>query len=375
MTSKKLGGAIAAAALMLFGTVGVGAAGAATGARKAVFVQTDGTSANQVVAYSRAADGTLTQAGVYATGGVGGQLEGSVVDHTASQGGLAYDAADGLLIATNAGSGTISVFAVFGDRLALLQVLPSGGAFPVSVAVQDGLVYVLNAEAGGTLQGFRVVGGRLVALAGSQRSLGLATGETPRFTHTPGEVAFSPDGSQLIVTTKAAGNDVDVFGVEADGTLSATPKANELPGAVPFAVAFDRLGHLLVTEAGPSVLGDFTLRANGELEQLDALETGQAATCWVARDGDRFYTSNAGSASLTGFQLSARGRLLSLFGQIPTDAGTVDAAVSRTGRFLYVQTGAAGIVDEFSLGAGGALTEIGSVTVPGAVGGEGIVAL
>jgi hypothetical protein len=39
-----------------------------------------------------------------------------------------------------------------------------------------------------------------------------------------------------------------------------------------------------------------------------------------------------------------------------------------------VQTGAAGIVDEFAIGAGGALSRIGSVTVPDAVGGEGIVA-
>jgi hypothetical protein len=41
---------------------------------------------------------------------------------------------------------------------------------------------------------------------------------------------------------------------------------------------------------------------------------------------------------------------------------------------LYVQTGKNGIVDEFQVAADGALSEIGSVTVTGAVGGEGIVA-
>ena len=50
----------------------------------------------------------------------------------------------------------------------------------------------------------------------------------------------------------------------------------------------------------------------------------------------------------------------------------VDAATSPEGRYLYVQTGANGIVDEFAVGFGGSLTEVGSVTVPGAVGGEGI---
>jgi len=66
---------------------------------------------------------------------------------------------------------------------------------------------------------------------------------------------------------------------------------------------------------------------------------------------------------------------LSVLGQTSTDPGTVDAAVSPHGRYLYVQTGGAGIVDEFAVGAGGALSPIGSVTVAGAVGGEGIAAL
>jgi hypothetical protein len=37
-----------------------------------------------------------------------------------------------------------------------------------------------------------------------------------------------------------------------------------------------------------------------------------------------------------------------------------------------VQGGAAGVVDEFAVHADGSLTQIGSVTVPGAVAGEGI---
>jgi hypothetical protein len=44
------------------------------------------------------------------------------------------------------------------------------------------------------------------------------------------------------------------------------------------------------------------------------------------------------------------------------------------GRFVYVQAGAAGIVDEFVVGTNGVLTAIGSVTVPGAAGAEGIAA-
>ena len=58
----------------------------ARGADHVVFVQTDNTAGNQVVAYDRADNGTLTAANAYDTGGLGGVLDGSVVDHLASQG-------------------------------------------------------------------------------------------------------------------------------------------------------------------------------------------------------------------------------------------------------------------------------------------------
>ena len=343
------------------------------GASSAVFVQTDDTAVNHVVAYHRAADGTLTPAGSYATGGRGGILAGSVVDHTASQGSLASDPQRGLLYAVNAGSDTISVFATRGDRLALRQVLGSGGTFPVSVAVHGDLVYVLNALNGGSVQGYRVLGRFLVRIPGSHRALGLDPNATPQFTTTPGQVAFTPDGSQLVVTTKGNGNDIDVFGVGFGGLLSAKPTVNEQPGTVPFAIAFDPFGHLVIAEAGTNAVSTFQLSRGGTASLLHRTPTGQAATCWVTAAGSFLFASNAGTPSESGFTTSASGQL-SLLGNTATDPGAVDAASAASGRFLYVQTGGNGIVDEFSVAANGALTKIGAVTVPGAVGGEGIVA-
>lgn len=356
-------------------TVAVGAAPAlAAGAADAVFVQTDNLQGNQIVAYARPpGGGTLTQAGVYNTGGLGGALEGSVVDHTASQGSLAYDRENGLLYAVNAGSDTISVFAASGDKLALRQVIGSDGKFPVSITVHNGVVYVLNALEGGRLQGFRVLAGHLVAIPGSSRGLGLSTTEVPQFVHTPGTVAFTPSGTQLIVTTKATGNDVDVFSVSPGGTLSATPVVNSLPETVPFAVTFDPAGHVILAEAA-GFLVSFRLTAGGVLQQLDAAASEQAATCWVAGARGYFYTSNAGSGSLSTFSSTLGGTVLTLLGDTPTNPGTVDASTSDDGHYLYVQAGAEGVVDEFSVASNGALSPIGSVTVPGAVGGEGIVA-
>ncbi len=358
---------------VLVATAGGSASALAAGTKHAVFVQTDNVKGNQVVVYDRAADGTLAQAGAYNTGGLGGALEGSVVDHLASQGGLTYDSGNGLLYAVNAGSDTISVFAVIGDRLALRQVLSSGGSFPVGVAVSGDTVYVLNGLEGGSLQGFTVSAGHLVPIAESTRALGLDPTATPQFTHTPGTVVFSPDGSQLIVTTKANGNDVDVFAVAPGGTLSPTPVVNPLPGKVPFAISFDKQEHLVLAESA-GFLASFQLPASGVIAQLDAVESGQLATCWVVEARGRFYTSNPGSASLSAFRSSAHGQLLTLLGNTQTDGGTVDATAAQNGHFLYVQTGAAGIIDEFAVEDSGALNKVGSIAVPGAEGGEGIAA-
>src|SRR5580658_4710507 len=140
---------------------------------RVVFVQTDNTAGNQVVAYDRNGNGSLSLAHTYDTGGVGAVLAGSAVDHLASEGSLTFDAGHSLLYAVNAGSNTVSVFSVRGDELALRQVISSGGTFPVSVAVYGNLVYVLNALNGGAVQGYVSFFGRLFPLPGSNRGLGL----------------------------------------------------------------------------------------------------------------------------------------------------------------------------------------------------------
>lgn len=339
----------------------------------AVFVQNDDLAGNTIVAYDRGADGTLTQVGMYATGGLGGMLDGSVVDHLASQGSLTYDATSRTLYAVNAASNTVTVFVVNGDRLSRTQVIRSGGSFPVSIAAHGHVVYVLNALHGGSIQGYYRLGHHLRLVHCWHRNLGLSE-QSPQFTHTPGQVAFTPNGGRLLVTTKAGGQSIDVFRIGLLGRPSPHPVVNDEASTVPFAVTFDASGRLVVAEAGTNAVGTFTIKPSGVLVPFEEDPTGQQATCWVVRTGDRLYLSNAGSASLSGFTDTGMGSLTSL-GTTATDAGTVDAAVSPDGTYLYVQAGAVGMVDEYAVNADGTLTSIGSVTVPNAVGGEGIVAL
>jgi DNA-binding beta-propeller fold protein YncE len=356
-------GALAAAALL------AGPASAHPGSPGALFVQTDNPAGNAVVAYDRAAGGGLRQAATYRTGGLGGVLGGSVVDHLASQGSLTYDRASGLLYAVNAGSDTLTVFAVDGDRLSRRQVIPSFGDFPVSVAAHDRLVYVLNARHGGSVQGYVRVGDHLLPIPAWHRRLGLDPAATPEFTTTPGQVAFTPDGRRLVVTTKANGNAVDVFGLDRFGGPSAQPVSTVLPGAVPFAVAFDVRGNLVLSEAGPNAVATFRLDGRGALVPIGQAPTGQAATCWITSVNGRLYLSNAGSGTVSAFDAA-----LAPVGLTATRGGTVDSTATPDGRFLYVQTGADGGVDAFRIAADGGLTPAGTVTVPGAGGGEGIAA-
>ncbi len=340
-----------------------------------VFVQTDGLTGNQVAVYDRAADGTLSAAGSYATGGLGGAAPGAVVDKLASQDSLVYDAQDALLFAVNAGSGSLSVFAVAGDTLSLQDVLPSDGDFPDSVAVHGKLVYVLNAGGAGSVQGYRIDGHNVHPINGSNRSLDLGNTNPPAFLASPGQIGFTPDGSRLIVTTKASTSSFVIFGVRPDGRLG-NPAVTPSATPVPFGFTFDPSGRIVAAEAGGSALTTYTLNADNTLSGAQSKPDGQTALCWVASVGGFYYVANAGSASISGYRISSNGTpsFITASGVVgSTEAGAIDLTGSSDGRFLYAQSGGTGNVDEFAVASDGTLTKIGVATGLGA-GVEGIAA-
>jgi DNA-binding beta-propeller fold protein YncE len=89
--------------------------------------------------------------------------------------------------------------------------------------VHGNLVYVANAGGAGSVSGFWIVGQRVLPIPGSTRSLGLDDTNPSNFHDGPGQVIFSPDGSELLVNTKEATNSIDVFQVGLAGYLSAAP--------------------------------------------------------------------------------------------------------------------------------------------------------
>ncbi len=354
------------ALLAAFAAVLVGAQAAnaddAHGVKGVVFVQTNQPAGNEVVVYDQAADGTLSPAAIYATGGNGGAaLPGTESDRLASQGSLAYDAKHKLLIAVNAGSDTVSAFRAKGDRLELEDVLPSGGQFPASIGVHDDLAYVLNSGGTGIVQGFRIEGHGLESIPGSARSLGLANTDPPNFLSAPGQVGFTPDGSKLIVTTKASTSSIDVFQVGDDGLLSATPVVNPSATPVPFAFTFGPSDRLVAGEAGASSVTTYQIGQDGTLADPKSQSDGQTALCWIERVGRFYFVSNTGSNTLSAFRVGVDGQPALVSAVVAnTNPGPIDVASS--GDFLYAETGLTSTVDGFRVNDDGSLSSIGSVT-------------
>jgi hypothetical protein len=328
----------------------------------AVFVQTDNPAGNQIVAYERAPNGALVDPQAYNTGGNGAATAGSAVDPLASQRSLVLANDGRALLAVNAGSDTVSVFQVFGARLVLSQVVGSGGEFPASIAVHGDLVYVLNSGGAGSVQGFSLLGGRLIPLWASNRSLSLSNSNPPFFLDSPGQVGFTPDGQQLIVTTKNSASDIDVYSVGEFGYLSDQPTINAAAAPVPFAFTFDAVGNLIVTEAGASDLTSYLVARAGAVTEIGSAGDGQAALCWVTAADGYFYGSNAGSANVSQF-VETLGGVPNLVGVAASlSSGATDSAASSDGRDIYVEEGGTGAVDEFQIGSGGALTQVGEVS-------------
>jgi 6-phosphogluconolactonase (cycloisomerase 2 family) len=336
--------------------------GAAAGTdRDAVFVQTNEATGNRILVYDKEKDGHLTAAGAYPTGGLGGAaLPGTESDRLASQGSLVYDREHGLLLAVNAGSNSVSTFSVHGDTLELENVVPSGGQFPASIAVSGDLVYVLNAGGTGIVQGFRIEGGGLSPIAGSARTLGLANTSPPNFLMSPGQVGFTPDGEQLLVTTKVSTSSIDLFQVGDDGLLSPTFVSNPSATPVPFAFTFGG-GRLVSGEAGTSSVTTYRVGEDGTLADPKSASDGQAALCWIVRVHRFYYVSNTASNTLSSFTIE--GGQPALLEQVAatTEPGPIDLTSPTGGRFLYAETGG-GTVDEFRIGSDGSLTKIGVVS-------------
>ena len=345
--------ALATASAVLSGSPHLAFAQADPGA---VYTTSNAPAGNQILIFTRGADGTLTAAGSVATGGAG--TGGGL----GNQGALTLSDDGRWLLAVNAASNDVSLFAVRANGVELTDLASSAGVRPVSVTVHNDLVYVLNAG-DDTVSGLRITPhGRLAPIDGSTRGLsGSGTG--------PAQVAFTPDGRVLVVTEKNT-NLIDTFQIGGDGRLA---DARMLPshGATPFGFAFGKRDQLFISEAfggaaNASAVSSYDVDRDGSVTlESGSVPTNQSAACWVlVTKGGRFaYTSNTGSGSISAFGIDHDGGLALLTptgrtGVTGAGSAPIDLASSDDGRFLFSLNSAAHTIGAFRIESDGQLVAL-----------------
>ena len=320
-----------------------------------VYTSTNGASGNAVVAFARYENGTLAKIGEFATGGSG---IGGTTDPLTSQGAVVVSRDHKRLFVVNAGSSSISTFAVSDDAsLHLLGTINSAGSSPISLALVNNQLYVLNRD--NSISGFSA-GGDGVPQFSSHLALGAASDG-------PSTIAGSTNGKFLFVTQRAAGA-IDVIAVGTNGELSAASRRPSSGGG-PFGFAVTTRDQLIVSEAAGAApngaVSSYQLSGAGILSVVSAsLSTHQAAPCWLVltRDGQFAYIANSGSGSIAGYSVAPDGLLteLSADGRTGVTNGAhatpLDIDLSQDGKFLYALQSGSGTIGAFAIGNDGGLS-------------------
>ena len=327
-----------------------------------LFNTIDNATNNHVLAWKRAGNGALSGLTMVATGGAG---TGAGLS---SQGSVLLGGGGHWLFVCNAGSDEISVFAASSTELRFVENVSSGGRMPVSLALKDDLLYVLNA--GGlvgdkdNITAFHFDDGNLVPVPDSTRALsGDNTG--------PAQVSFTKDGDVLVVTERTTSL-IDTFIVAADG-LASGHKIFQSAGVTPFGFAAGRAERIFVSEAGgggaPSSASSYSVSEDGDLAVISAaVPTEQNAACWLitSLDGHFIYTANAGSGSISGYSVGSNGALQLLnpdgiTALTGTGSHPVDMTLSSDGQFLYSLNNGNGTLLVFRTSRNGSLASLGGV--------------
>ena len=321
----------------------------------AVYVQTNDAAENEIVAFSRAEDGTLAPIGRYSTGG-----RGTGEPHLPSQGSVVLSEDGRWLLVVNAGSDELSLFEIEPDGLRLADRVSTGGRRPTSAAVSGALVYVVN-NGTPSITGFNLVDGKLSALADSTRPL---SGENAD----PAQISFAPGGSALIVTERGT-NSISSYAIDERGFADG-PTTIKSSGQTPYGFGFAN-GSVVVTEAfggetGAAAASSYAVNGAGELSLVSgSVGDTRSEVCWaVITNDDRFaFVTNFGDGTVSSYEIAPDGGLTlrdPVAGSTRQgEKGVRDESLSSDGRYLYAIDADARKLFGWSVGASGELTPVG----------------
>ena len=316
----------------------------------AVFVQTNAAH-NEVIGFTRSAEGALHEMGRYATGGAG-----DGVAHLTSQGAVTLTRDGNHLLVTNAASNDVSVFAVQDMGLELTKTVPAGTA-PKSITEHGGIVFVL-ATGDATINGFRLVDGDLVP-----------AGSWPLSTADGAQVGFSPEGRTIIVTERGA-DMLSSWVVGSDGRLGAR-RTIASSGPTPYGFAISTDGTLVVTEAfgaqkGAAAASSYRIGGDTLTPVTASVGNGRSEICWavITDDGRYAFTTNFADGAVSRYAIGMDGSLTleDATAGITADGrpGLRDEDLSGDGRFLYALDTDQGQIAGWAVASDGTLTSIGT---------------
>lgn len=327
------------------------------GEKGSVYIMDNATTGNSILVYSRNQSGNLTADGTFTTGGLG--TGGGL----GSQGSLILN--DGYLYACNAGSNEVSVLRTTDSGLTLVDKVSSNGMRPISVTVNDNMLYVLNAGGSGNISGFIISENHhLTPIANSTKPLSSSASG-------PAQIEFNKSGSQLVVSEKAT-NNILTYSVNDNGTPS-NAVVHPSVGNTPFGFEFSKNGKLIVSDAfggmaGQSALTSYSLSNSGNLNTITGpVGNGQAAACWVVITSNNkyCYTTNTASGNISGYNVGTSGNLtlLDLNGiTATTEGGPIDMSLSEDSKYLYTLNASGHSISMFSVNNNGSLTSIGNLS-------------
>lgn len=374
----------------------------------------NGPGGNWVVGFGRRADGTLVPLDFYETGGVGRASLSSTPPRLNSliseDSIIAVD--DRFLLVVNAGTNDVTSFRINADySLSRIDVEPSGGTAPISLAHANGIVYVANADEDGSFTAPPNQSGNITAMR-----LDPATGQLTRVAGfslglrgRPADLEVTPDGAWLIASSLNAASpqipqptaaEISSFRILGDGTLAATPSGTGM--STPFGNAAGR--HL------PNAIGIETWRRDGRQfviaaeartvssagipsATFGALQTGSVSTWELAANGSFaprsqdfllgpstgsgptqagflvysplysvFWVATSAGATISGYGLHPDGTIAhgdtvargiavdpAAASPLANADGYVDLAISANGRWLYQLVGLKGRIDVYEI--------------------------
>ncbi|MEA2166712.1 MAG: hypothetical protein QOF76_12 [Solirubrobacteraceae bacterium] len=370
----------------------------------ALYTTTNNTTNNELLVFTRKANGALKFKTSVATGGKGGAQTQPGCD---PPGGCPFlDASKeviktkngSLIFAVNAGSNTISSFSVKANgKVKLAAQVDSGGVFPTSLARKGNLLYVLNNNSK-NIAGFRyTAAGKMTPIAGSVQPLTAEAAPLSR------QIGFDNTGAYLVVSHLTDGS-FDTFPVK--NGVAGPPSSQPSATAFPFSFSFDPINNFMVaTEVvnpnDPNQLSNvtsysltntgYTPGSTGGLQKISTVSSQGVAACWTqfTKNGKLLFVVNTGGGAPTGssvttFSLSSTGQLT--FNSVTPGAGSefvqTDEFLSPDQKFLYVAsplfnapteaTNGSRIIT-YSVGAKGKLTRVGQTSKALAPGITGLI--